>query len=90
MSEEHTHPSHCFCQVPQEELQTWATRRFKEHHSTLELLKSTDDPHEKEVISIVALLDVDEETMLQMMGNVDKPEHHIVHCRANVKELLEL
>jgi hypothetical protein len=82
------HPTHCFCQVPNEELKTWAKKRYEEHRSTLELMNSTEDPHEKEIISIVALLDVDEESMLNMMGDVDLPTHHIIHCRHNVKSIL--
>ncbi len=37
-----------------------------------------------------ALLDVDEQSMLQLMGDVGKPEHHIIHCRENVKRMLGL
>ena len=84
------HPTHCFCQVPEEELKPWVAKRYQEHVPTIQLLHSTEDPHEKEVISIVAMLDVDEETMLEMMGDVDQPDHHILHCRANVKKMLGL
>ena len=87
---EDIHPDHCFCQIPDNELRDWATKRYTEHHSTMELLKSTDDPHEKEVIGIVALLDVDEDAMLEMMGKVELPTHHIIHCRQNVKQMLGL
>jgi hypothetical protein len=83
-------PHHCFCQIPNEELQPWVHKRYIEHRPTVELIHSTDDPHEKEIISIVALLDVDEKSMLEMMGDVDKPEHHIIHCRENVKHMLGL
>ena len=84
------HPRHCFCQVSEEELQYWAAKRYLECIPTLELLDSTDDSHEKEVICIVSLLDLDEGTMLAMMGDVNLPEHHIVHCRESVKRLLGL
>jgi hypothetical protein len=84
------HPTHCFCQIPDADLRPWVTKRYVEHHSTVELLKSTDDPHEKEVISIVALLDVDDDTMLEMMGDVEMPKHHILHCRQNVKHMLDI
>jgi hypothetical protein len=87
---ENIQPTHCFCQIPDAELKVWATKRYKEKHSTMELLKSTDNPHDKEVIGIVALLDVDEDSMLEMMGGVDRPKHHIIHCRQNVKQMLEL
>jgi len=52
------HPKQCFCHVPKEELKKWAVKRYCDHSSTMELLASTRDPHEKEIISIIALLDV--------------------------------
>lgn len=82
------HPTHCFCQVPDDDLRPWVVKRYIEGISTLALLDSTDDPYEKELISIVALLDVDDETLLEMMGNVHLPQHHILHCRENVKTIL--
>jgi len=81
-------PHHCFCEIPDVELRPWVEKKYKNHLSTLELIKSTDDPHQKEIISIVALFDVDEKTLIQMMGNVNKPNHHIIHCRENVKHML--
>ena len=85
-----TPPHHCFCEIPNEELLPWVEKRYRENIPTVELLHSTNDPRQKEIISIVALLDVDEPSMLQLMGDVDKPEHHIIHCRANVKHMLGL
>jgi hypothetical protein len=84
------HPTHCFCQIPDEELRPWVEKRYVEHRSTLDLLSSTNDPHEKEVIIIVALLDIDDQTMLEMMGDVDLPEHHILDCRRHVRKMLGL
>ena len=81
-------PHHCFCEIPDEELRPWVEKRYGEQCPTVELIHSTDDLHQKEIISIVALLDVDEESMLQMMGDVNKPTHHIIHCRENVKRML--
>ncbi len=84
------HPQHCFCQVSESELLFWAKRRYLENVPTVDLLYTTDDPHEREVISIVSMLDIDEGTMLELMGDVDMPDHHIVHCRENVKKMLGL
>jgi len=84
------HPHHCFCEIPNDELRPWVEKRYGEQIPTVELIRATDDPREKEIISIVALLDVDEESMLHMMGDVNKPEHHIIHCRENVKHMLGL
>lgn len=83
------HPQHCFCHVPSDELKKWAVKHYCEHYSTVDLLESTNDPHEKEIISIVALLDVDEEMMIKMMGNVNKPDHHIIHCRERVRAIVK-
>lgn len=89
---EHEHfkcPTHCFCQLSFEDLTKWARKKHCEGQSTIDLLCSTDDPHEREIISAVALLDVDEATMLKMMGDVDKPEHHIIHCMESLKKIVE-
>ncbi len=82
------HPTHCFCQIADAELRPWVVKRYHENLSTVELINSTKDPHQKEIISIVAMLDLDDETMLAMMGNVDLPQHHIIHCWQNVKRML--
>lgn len=83
------HPKHCFCHIPGKELQKWAFQRYKENISTVDLLASTDDPREKEIISAVALLDVDDATLLKMMGDVNLPEHHILHCREKVRVMIK-
>lgn len=82
------HPQVCFCQVPEPELRFWMRKRYIEGISTIELINSTDNPHEREVISIVSMLDLDEEEMLGLMGDVEKPLHHIVHCREKLKRML--
>ena len=84
------HPTHCFCEVPPEELKFWADRRYRDHVPTMELLHSTSDPHDKEVISIVAMLDLDDDTMLRLMDHVDMPEYHILDCRHQAQHVLEL
>lgn len=83
------HIKHCFCHIPIDKLKKWAIKHYCEHYSTMELFASTDDPHEKEAISAVALLDVDEKDMLKMMGDVKKSEHHLIHCRENVRAIVK-
>lgn len=83
-------PDHCFCEIPEAELRPWVEKKHHLRQSTFELMQSTDDPHEKEIISIVALLDVDEDTMVRMMGGVKKPTHHIIHCRQDIEHMLGL
>ena len=84
------HPTHCFCQIPEAELRPWVFKKYVEGRSTIELINSTNGPREKEIISIVATLDLDEEAMLELMGGVDRPTHHIIHCREDIKRMLGL
>lgn len=88
--EDLTKPTHCFCQIPKKDLQHWFHKRYNEHHSTIYLLSHTDDPYEKEVISIVALLDLDDKIVTEMMGDVNKPEHHVLHCRKEIQSMLHI
>ena len=83
-------PEKCFCQIPGDDLQKWAEKRFYENRETIDLLSEAKSDYEKEIVSIVSLLDIDDTTMIEMMGDVDKPTHHILECRRNVRELLNL
>ena len=82
-------PTHCFCMISDSEMAPWIIKKYRDHISTLDLMLSTTDPHEKEVISIVALIDVDDTVMLRMMQNVDRTDEHILECRLQAKELVE-
>ena len=82
------HPTHCFCHFSEDELRPWVVRKFRDHISTTDLLRSTTDPHEREIVSIVSLLDVDEATLSQMMGDINMTGHQVLHCREKVKKML--
>lgn len=82
------HPKNCFCQIPSEEMRKWVIERYIKNRPTIELLNSVVDVHDKEVISAVALSDADDITLQKMMGDVNLPEHHILHCREQVKKLI--
>ena len=75
------HPSRCFCQIPLQELKVWFERHYVQGIPTVELLGSAATAHEREVISIVALFELDDLVVLKLMGDVNLPEHHILHCR---------
>ncbi len=83
-------PTHCFCQVPDEEMRPWVEKRYVDHVPTMELLKSTDNAHDKEVISMVSMLDVDDDTLLGVMSDVDMPGDHILDCRETTRRKLGL
>ena len=82
------HPKNCFCQISSEDLLFWAHKRYVENIPTLDLLNSVHDARQKEIISIVALLDADDKLLLEMMGDVNLPDHHILHCREELKKMV--
>jgi len=83
------HPTKCFCQIPSAMIRKWIIERYIKNRSTIDLLGSVSEPLEKEAISVVALVDADDRILLQMMGDVDFPDHHILHCREQAKKLIE-
>ena len=82
------HPKHCFCNIPLELLRKWYIKRYVEAVPTMELLEMAERESDKEAICAVAMFDLDEDSMLEVMGDVSLPDHHIVHCRANVLQEL--
>ncbi len=65
-------------------------KKFVDGFSTVELLKETQNDEEKHKIAIVALLDLDEETVMRMLsdnknGNGD---FHLLSCRNWLKKML--
>ena len=82
-------PTHCFCMIPDDDLKPWIIKKYRDHIPTLDLMLSTEDSREKEIISIVALIDVDDSLMLKMMENVPRTQEHILECRQNAKRLVE-
>lgn len=83
-------PVRCFCQIPEAEMRRWARKRYVDHVPTMTLLQSTDDPHVKEIISIVSMLDVDDATLLGVMSGVDMPDVHLLGCREKTRRILGL
>lgn len=81
-------PGRCFCQIPLQELEVWFERHYVQGIPTVELLKSAANTHDREVISVVALFELDDTSVLKLMGDVNLPEHHILHCREYFREKL--
>ncbi|MCU7845848.1 MAG: hypothetical protein KZQ93_18605 [Candidatus Thiodiazotropha sp. (ex Monitilora ramsayi)] len=83
------HPRNCFCKLAFEDLEVWFKRRYVDKVPTIKLLEEATNDKEREAISAIAMLDLDEETMLSLMGDVNMPHHHIIHCRAQFFDLLK-
>lgn len=84
------HPKHCFCNIPLELLYKWYIKRHVEGIPTLELMDMADTQQDKEAICAIATFDIDEESLLNVMGDIHQPDHHIIHCREKVKQELKL
>ena len=80
------HSKHCFCQIPLADLEKWFNKRYQQGVPTLELLAQARNAYDREVIAIVAMFELDDESVLQLMGDVNLPEHHILHCREHFRD----
>ena len=80
-------PSRCFCAIPEDAVRPWIVRRYVEQRPTLELLRSTNSAEEKAIITMVALLDLDDRTVLNLMRNAGQTDDHVLACRRRVKRL---
>ncbi len=89
LTEHLPHPKHCFCNIPMQLLRKWYIKRYVEDIPTLELMEMADTRLDKEAICAVASFDLDEKSLLQMMGDINLPEHHIIHCREKLQRELE-
>lgn len=56
------HPRDCFCKLSFEELEVWFKRRYVDKIPTITLLEHAANDREREAISAIAMLDLDEET----------------------------
>ena len=70
-------------------MEVWFRRRYVDEVPTIQLLEKATNEREREAITAIAMLDLDEETMLSLMGDVNMPHHHIIHCRTQFFDLLK-
>ena len=80
----------CFGKYDIRELLPIVQKKFVDGFSTVELLKETQNDEEKDKVAIVALLDLDEETVMHMLSD-NKNGHgdfHLLSCRNWLKKML--
>jgi len=80
-------PHYCYCQLPMERLLAWV-RCKQAGATTVELMRAAHDEQDREMIAVVALLDVDEATLAEAMSDISLPEHSALHCREELKRRL--
>jgi hypothetical protein len=81
-------PKRCFCKIPPAELAKWMHDKYINNLSTMELMQKAATPYERELVTIIAMLDVDEKELDRMLHHETKPGCNLKHCRDAVKKLL--
>lgn len=71
-------------------MRDWLIQRYVHHKPTVELIHSAASEQDKEVIAIVGMLDVDDNTFLALMRHTGADTDHLLACRDKVKGLLHL
>lgn len=79
----------CFCQFEMSALKRIIRRKYVDKVPTIELLRRASSAEERELVSIVALLDVSEEDLNGSLGHLVRPGCDLVACRSHVKQWLE-
>jgi hypothetical protein len=81
-------PKRCFCKIPPSELVKWMHEKYVNNLTTMELMQKAATPFEREMVTIIAMLDVDEKELDRMLHHETKPGCNLKHCRDAVKKLL--
>lgn len=77
------------CSLSLDELSYWAEKRYIERVSTVELIKLAKTDKDKEIITIVGMLDVDDESLSKIGEEIDEHDCNIFSCRDKLRKLLE-
>ena len=62
----------------------WVQRKMA-GATTVELMRGARDDEDREMIAVVALLDVDEATLAEAMSDISLQDHSALHCREELK-----
>lgn len=82
-------PHICYCQVPEDKLKSFATRRFIDNIPTEVLMCELEDPKDREALAAVALLDVKPEDLPKVIPDNPALLMHLYDCRFHVRAILE-
>lgn len=77
------------CSIPFDELTKWAEKRYIDNIPTVELLKQAKSEHEKEIITIVGMLDVDDSVLEEIISKSSINDCNVYSCRYKLKRWLK-
>lgn len=78
----------CFCQIPLTDLEKWAHKKYVDGKNTIDLLAETRSDYDKELVTIIAMLDVEKEKLDTMLGHAARSTCNLDMCRHKVREWL--
>jgi len=74
--------------LPITDLEKWAYKKYVQGQDTLQLLAAADNEYDKELITIIAMLDVEKNSLDSMLGHQTKDTCNLEACRNKVREWL--
>src|SRR3989338_3439213 len=85
----HIRPHICYCQIPWDRLEQIARRRFVDGIPTNQLMGQFTDPHDKEYLAAIAILDVPAGELKAVVPDDPDLLMHLQDCRGHVKDALK-
>ena len=90
MSKEKVKISTCYCNIPHKKLVDLVRMRFVDGAGTEELMTRMKTEKEREYLATVALLDVKDSELLDMIASDSTVEpQHLLACREQAKKILK-
>ena len=77
------------CSFSIEELSYWAEKRYIEKIPTVELIKTTKNEKEREIVTIVGMMDVSDDTLLAIASKINEQDCAIYACRERLRSILK-
>lgn len=71
------------------DLEKWAYKKYVEGKDTLGLMQETRTEYDRELVTIVALLDFEPTVLNTMLGHEAKATCNLQRCRDRVREWLQ-
>lgn len=79
-------PAKCFCRLPMDQLAKWARRKYLDGRTTMELMAEAANSRERELVTVVALLEVEEHELDRLLHHATGPNCRLDKCRKLVRD----
>jgi len=81
--------SHCFCEIPEEDLVRLVKLRYERQVPTIQLMSELDSEQDRKFLATIALLDVSAED-IPAICVAESPSvfRHLLSCRQRARQIL--